>query len=250
MLRVGVVTLFPDMFAAIRDYGITGRAVERDLIELSFCNPRDYATDRHRSVDDKPYGGGAGMVLMVAPMRAAIHAARADLPRARVYALTPQGRAIDQRRVGELSAAGELILVAGRYEGIDERVLEADVDEELSLGDFVLSGGELAAMALIDAMIRILPGALGDAESARNDSFAQGLLDYPHYTRPEDIDGQRVPGVLLSGDHAAIARWRHKQALGRTWLRRPDLLEACELDAEAKRLLAEFIAEQPAADGE
>jgi tRNA (guanine37-N1)-methyltransferase len=243
MLHVGVVTLFPDMFAAIRDYGITGRAIERELIRLEFWNPRDYASDHHRSVDDKPYGGGAGMVLMVAPMRAAITAARRELPKARVYALTPQGRPIDQRRIDELSAAEQLILVAGRYEGIDERILQADVDEELSLGDFVVSGGELPAMALIDAMIRTLPGALGDADSARNDSFAQGLLDYPHFTRPEEIGGQRVPDVLLSGDHSAIARWRHKQALGRTWLRRPDLLEAYQLDAEAEQLLAEFIAE-------
>jgi tRNA (guanine37-N1)-methyltransferase len=243
MLRIGVVTLFPEMIAAVREFGVTGRALERGLASLTCWNPREFTRDRQRTVDDRPYGGGPGMVMLVEPLRAAIEAARADLPGAKVYGLSPQGEPVTQARIAELVAEQCFVLVAGRYEGIDERVMERDIDAELSLGDFVLSGGEIAAMAVIDASVRTLPGALGDDESAGNDSFMRGLLDYPHFTRPELIEGQRVPEVLLSGDHAAIARWRRKQALGRTWQRRPDLLEAAALDEQDEALLQEFIDE-------
>lgn len=250
MMRIGVVTLFPSMFDAVTRYGVTGRAVQQGLAELAFWNPRDYAHDGHRTVDDRPYGGGPGMVMMVAPLRDAIRDAREALGgETRVAYLSPQGRRLDHAAVEMLGARERLILVAGRYEGVDERVLERDVDEEWSLGDFVLSGGEIAAMAIIDAVVRTLPGALGHADSAREDSFVEGLLDCPHYTRPEVIDGQTVPEVLLSGDHAAIRRWRLKQALGRTWLRRPDLLKALPLDAEHETLLQEFIGEFRRAKG-
>lgn len=244
-MRIDIVTLFPEMFAAVSDCGITRRAVERELLQLAFWNPRDYATDRHRTVDDRPYGGGPGMVMQVQPLREAIAAARgaAEKP-ARVLYLSPQGRRLDQRAVRELAARERLILLCGRYEGIDERLIEAEVDEEWSIGDYVLSGGELAAMVLIDAATRMLPGALGHEDSAEQDSFAGGLLDCPHYTRPEVIDGRAVPEVLLSGDHQAIARWREKQALGRTWLRRPDLLEEAELSPEQQALLEEFLRER------
>jgi tRNA (guanine37-N1)-methyltransferase len=246
-LWVGVVTLFPAMLAAVTDYGITGRAVARGLLEVHCWNPRDYAADRHRTVDDRPYGGGPGMVMLVEPLRAAIRAARAAAgSQARVLYLSPQGRRLDQPGVAELAARPRLILVAGRYEGVDERVIEAEVDEEWSIGDYVLSGGELGAMVVIDAVTRQLPGALGHAEAAGQDSFATGLLDCPHYTRPEEIDGRRVPEVLLSGNHAAIRRWRLRQALGRTWLRRPDVLRQLALDEEQQELLAEFIREHHA----
>lgn len=244
MMRVGVVTLFPPMFEAVTRYGVTGRAVQQGLVDVMFWNPRDYAGDSHRTVDDRPYGGGPGMVMMVGPLRAAIREARSAIGAGACVAyLSPQGRRLDHAAVEMLAARERLILVAGRYEGVDERVIERDVDEEWSLGDFVLSGGEIAAMALIDAMVRTVPGALGHEDSAREDSFADGLLDYPHYTRPEVIDGQGVPSVLLSGDHAAIRRWRRKQALGRTWLRRPEMLAALRLDAEQQALLEEFIRE-------
>ena len=240
-MRIDVVTLFPEMFAAITDCGITRRAVERGLLHLEFWNPRDYATDRHRTVDDRPYGGGPGMVMQVQPLRDAIAAARAAVstPAPVVY-LSPQGRRLEQKAVRTLAAHERLVLLCGRYEGIDERLIEAEVDEEWSIGDYVLSGGELAAMVVIDATTRMLPGALGHEDSAEQDSFADGLLDCPHYTRPEVIDGRSVPQVLLSGDHQAIALWREKQALGRTWLRRPDLLEEVELSAEQQALLREF----------
>lgn len=227
MLRVAVVTIFPEMFDALSGYGISGRAVREGLVELRYWNPRDYATDRHRSVDDRPYGGGPGMVMSAPPLCAAIRAARDDLGAgARVLYLSPQGTTLTQRRVHELVAGGPLVLLAGRYEGVDERVIESEVDEEISLGDYVLSGGELPAMVLLDAMIRLLPGALGHDESAVQDSFAQGLLDCPHYTRPEVFEGRAVPPVLLSGDHERIREWRLAQSRERTRSRRPDLLAA------------------------
>ncbi|MDB6061128.1 MAG: trmD [Verrucomicrobiaceae bacterium] len=242
-MQIDVVTLFPEMFDAVIDCGITSRAVDQGLLQLNCWNPRDYTTDRHRTVDDRPYGGGPGMVMKLEPLRDAIHAARASLPQARVLYMSPQGRRLDQRGVEELAAREQIILVAGRYEGIDERVIESEIDEEWSIGDYVLSGGELAAMVLVDAVTRLLPGALGDAQSAVQDSFADGLLDCPHFTRPEDYAGQRVPEVLLSGNHELIRRWRLKQALGRTWLRRPEMLRDRELDKEQQRLLDEFIRE-------
>jgi tRNA (guanine37-N1)-methyltransferase len=236
-LRIAVVTLFPEMLEAVTRQGITGRAVDRGLLEVSAFDPRVHTQDVHRTVDDSPYGGGPGMVMKVAPVRAAIAEARDALPGARVAYASPQGRRLDQEGVRELAARESLILLAGRYEGIDERVIECDVDEEWSIGDYVLSGGELAAMVIIDAVTRLLPGALGDEGSAEADSFATGLLDHPHYTRPEEIDGQRVPEVLLSGHHERIRLWRLEQALARTRDRRPDLLDALELDAEQRRLL-------------
>ena len=240
-MRIAAVTLFPEMFAALRCGGVTARAIERDLVDLSLWNPRDYTQDKHRRVDDRPFGGGPGMVMKVQPLRAAITAAKESAgPDAPVLYLSPQGRKLDQAGVAQLAGYAALVLVAGRYEGIDERVLEHDIDQEWSIGDYVLSGGELAALVLIDALTRLLPGALGHAESAVGDSFVAGLLDYPHYTRPENLDGQSVPAVLLSGDHAAVARWRQRQALGKTWLKRPDLLDKIELDAERQRLLNEF----------
>ncbi|MDX9873485.1 MAG: tRNA (guanosine(37)-N1)-methyltransferase TrmD [Spongiibacteraceae bacterium] len=243
-MKIGVVTLFPEMFSAVSEYGVSGRAVERGQITLSLWNPRDYTHDRHRTVDDRPFGGGPGMVMKIEPLRDAIQAARAALPQARVGYLSPQGRRLDQRGVEELAQRPELILVAGRYEGIDERLIETEIDEEWSIGDYVLSGGELAAMVMIDAVTRLLPGVLGHEQSAVEDSFAAGLLDCPHYTRPEVYAGRAVPEVLRSGNHERIRRWRLKQSLGRTWLRRPDLLEGRELDAEQEALLAEFMRER------
>jgi tRNA (guanine37-N1)-methyltransferase len=225
MLRVAMVTIFPEMFDALEDFGVSGRACRDGLVELTCWNPRDYATDRHRSVDDRPYGGGPGMVMMASPLCAAIRAARQALGAgSRTIYLSPQGARLTQRRVVEMSAGGPLILIAGRYEGIDERVIELEVDEELSLGDYVLSGGELAAMVVLDAVIRLLPGALGHEESAQQDSFAADVLDCPHYTRPEVFEGIRVPEVLLSGNHGNISSWRREQALARTRVRRPDLM--------------------------
>lgn len=249
-MRIDVVTLFPDLVQGLVEYGIAGRAARQGLLQLKTWNPRDFTGDRHRTVDDRPYGGGPGMVMKVEPVRAAIGAARAELPAGTaVIYLSPQGERIDQRHIEALASEPAAVLVAGRYEGLDERLIEAEVDREWSIGDYVLSGGELAAMVILDAVTRLLPGALGDAESARQDSFMDGLLDYPHYTRPEEIDGRRVPQVLLGGDHGAIARWRRKQALGRTWLRRPDLLEVLELDAEQQALLQEFIDEHRGGGG-
>jgi tRNA (guanine37-N1)-methyltransferase len=224
-------------------FGVTGRAVERKLLRVGTENPRDHATDKHKSVDDRPYGGGPGMVMKVETLRAAIHAAKARTGAgAKVIYLSPQGRQLDQQGVQELAKHPSLILVAGRYEGVDERLIETEVDEEWSIGDYVLSGGELPALVMIDALARLIPGALNDEESAAQDSFMNGLLDCPHYTRPEDLEGRRVPEVLLSGDHAAIRRWRMQQMLGRTWLRRPDLLKDLELSAEQQKLLQDFIA--------
>jgi tRNA (guanine37-N1)-methyltransferase len=235
---VGVVSLFPEMLDALQ-YGITGRALEKGLLTLCHWSPRDYSDDKHRTVDDRPYGGGPGMVMKVQPLRDAICAAKAAAQgAARVIHLSPQGRLLTQAGVVELLQHERLILVAGRYEGIDERLIAAEIDEEWSVGDYVLSGGELAAMVMIDAITRLLPEALGDDQSARQDSFTDNLLDYPHYTRPES---QEIPAVLLSGDHQAIARWRLQQALGRTWLRRPDLLAKRELTEIEQALLDEFI---------
>jgi tRNA (guanine37-N1)-methyltransferase len=239
MLRIDVVTLFPQMFTAVTESGITSRALEAGLWQLKTWNPRDFTTDNYRTVDDRPYGGGPGMVMLAEPLEKALDAAQAA-GAGRVVYLSPQGRKLDHGRVLELSKERAITLLCGRYEGVDERLLARRVDEELSLGDFVLSGGELAAMALIDACVRQLPGALGDEQSALEESFAAGLLDCPQYTRPETYAGERVPEVLLSGHHENIRRWRLKQALGRTWLRRPELLQARGLSEEERRLLGEF----------
>lgn len=244
-MQVQVVTLFPQMVKSIAEFGVVGRAADNGLLSLHCQNPRDFTTDAHRTVDDRPYGGGPGMVLKYAPAAAALKAAEAAQPAgSRVVCLSPQGAVFDQAKAKELAALPGITLLAGRYEGLDERLIDAHVDEELSLGDFVLSGGEIAAMAVIDAIVRLLPGVLGDEESAIQDSFMQGLLDCPHYTRPEEIEGRRVPDVLLSGDHARIARWRHKQALGRSFTRRPELLKDVHLSSEQKTLLDEYLAEQ------
>lgn len=242
-MRIDVVTLFPEMFRAVTDYGVTGRAVRNHLIEVNCYNPRDFTHDRHSTVDDRPYGGGPGMLMMVQPLRDAIHAAKADGESGRVIYLSPQGRPFDQALARELAAESRVILVAGRYEGIDERLIQTEIDLEVSVGDYVLSGGELPAMTVIDAVARLVPGVLGKQESAEQDSFTDGLLDCPHYTRPEMLDGMAVPEVLLSGNHAAIRRWRMKQALGRTWLRRPELLQGLALTGEQESLLAEFVRE-------
>jgi len=243
-MRIQVITLFPDEFRPMVDLGVTGRGIRKGRVTLELLNPRDLAEDRHRTVDDRPYGGGPGMVMAVEPLRSTIRAAKkAAAPETRVGLASPQGRLLDQAAVRELSQRDELILVCGRYEGIDERLIELEIDEEWSIGDYVLSGGELAAAVMIDAITRLLPGVLGDEQSAQQDSFSDGLLDCQHYTRPEQYEGRTVPPVLLSGDHGAIERWRKKQSLGRTWLRRPDLLEGLELDAESEALLAEFKAE-------
>ena len=239
-MRFDLITLLPDLVRTFDGQGVTGRALTRGIAELHLWNPRDYTRDVHRTVDDRPYGGGPGMVMKVEPLRAAIAAARAAAPQSRVVYLTPQGRTLDQAAVAEIAARPGCILVAGRYEGIDERVIEQDVDEEWSIGDYVLSGGELPAMVMMDAVIRLLPGALGHQDSAVEDSYVDGLLDYPHFTRPEQIDGSAVPDVLLSGDHEKIRRWRLQQALGRTWLRRPDLLQRRGISDEEQALLNEF----------
>lgn len=239
--KLALVSLFPEMFSALTDYGITGRAVTQGLINLQCWNPRDFARDKHRTVDDRPYGGGPGMLMKVEPLRDAIAAAKvwagADAP---VIYLSPQGRPLTQSGVSQLSEYPSMVLVAGRYEGIDERLLETVIDQEWSIGDYVLSGGELPAMVLIDALTRLIPGALGHADSAQEDSFAEGLLDCPHYTRPEVFEGRPVPEVLLSGDHKRIRRWRLQQALGRTWLKRPDLLQVKNLTKEQQALLTDF----------
>lgn len=248
-MRIDVVTLFPQMVETLAEWGIVGRAVAADLLSLGTWNPRDYAADRHRSVDDRPYGGGPGMVMMAQPLRAAIRGARSAGDNSRVLYLSPQGRPFDQARARALADEGrDLVLVAGRYEGIDERVLDTEVDEEISIGDYVLSGGELAALVVVDAVTRLLPGALGDEESARQDSFADGLLDCAHYTRPREVDGLSVPEVLLSGDHRAIGEWRSRQALVRTWRKRPDLLDGIVLDKNQREWLEELSAERQERD--
>ena len=239
---LGIISLFPEMFRAISESGITRRAIETGILELDYWNPRDFASDKHRTVDDKPYGGGPGMLMKVGPLRDAIKAAReAAGGECQVIYLSPQGEKLDQQKLVKLSAARKLILIAGRYEGIDERIVDREVDAEYSIGDYVLSGGELPAMVLIDGITRLIPGALGDPESARQDSFEEGLLDYPQYTRPEEVDGEKVPTVLLSGDHEEIRRWRLKQSLGRTFERKPDLLEKKDLREEEIKLLDEYL---------
>ncbi len=244
-MHFSVVSLFPEMVATIAEYGVVGRAQRRGLVALDVENPRDHTSDVHRTVDDRPYGGGPGMVMKYEPLAGALTAARRRSPEGcPVVYLSPQGRVFDQATAKRFAGLPGLILLAGRYEGVDERFIESQVDEEVSLGDFVLSGGEIAAMAVIDAVVRLLPDVLGDDESATHDSFMSGLLDHPHYTRPEEVDGRSVPDVLLSGDHAAIARWRLKQALGRSMLRRPDLVEKLDLTDEQQTLLDEFLKEQ------
>ena len=239
-MRFDVISLFPEMFSAARQ-GVTGRALERGQVQMRLWNPRDYADDAHRTVDDRPYGGGPGMVMMVEPLRRAIEAAKTAAPDSRALYLSPQGRRLDQAAARQLATEPGLILLAGRYEGVDERLIDAYIDEEWSIGDYVLSGGELPAMVLIDTVVRLLPGVLGHAESAEQDSYVDGLLDCPHYTRPEVIEGRAVPEVLMSGNHELIRRWRLREALGRTWLRRPDLLEGRRLSSEEQDLLDEFI---------
>ena len=244
-VKIGVVSLFPEMVNTVVEHGVVGRAVDRQLLSLHHENPRDYAHDVHRTVDDRPYGGGPGMVMKYEPLADALDAARAELPGGSpVLCLTPAGKVFDQATARRLAGMQGFVLLAGRYEGIDERLIQSQVDEELSLGDFVLSGGEIAAMAVIDAVARLLPGVLGDDESAVQDSFMDGLLDCPHFTRPEEIEGRAVPEVLLSGDHARIARWRRKQALGRSYLRRPELIDRMQLSREERELLDEFLQEQ------
>ena len=241
---IGVISLFPEMFRAITEHGVTGRAVKSGLLQIECWNPRDFTHDKHRTVDDRPYGGGPGMLMMVQPLRDAIHAAKqAAGDGAKVIYLSPQGRKLTQAGVTELATNQTLILVAGRYEGIDERVIQTEVDEEWSIGDYVLSGGELPAMTLIDAVSRLVPGVLGDQASAEQDSFTDGLLDHPHYTRPELLDGWAVPEALTSGNHEVIRRWRLKQSLGRTWQRRPELINNLALTDEQESLLAEYVRE-------
>jgi tRNA (guanine37-N1)-methyltransferase len=249
-MHIAVVSLFPVMLREALLHGVLGRAIERGILAVECFDPRSYATDGHRTVDDRPYGGGPGMVLKVEPLRSAICAAVAGAPAGsrRVY-LGADGRRFDQGMAREASAGRGLILVAGRYEGIDERCIAAEIDDEWSIGDYVLTGGELPALVVIDAIARLLPVVLGSAESALQESFSDGLVDWPHYTRPPSLDGREVPAVLMSGDHAAIDRWRLQQALGRTWLRRPDLLERRGMSGEERALLEEFKIERAAAHG-
>ena len=240
-MRIAVVTLFPQMIRAASSVGVLGRALQREICRLQCFDPRDYTTDAHRTVDDRPFGGGPGMVLKVEPMRSAMREAVRTLPQGsrRVY-LSAEGLKFDQSKAREASGWPGLVLAAGRYEGIDERFIEREVDEQWSIGDYVLSGGELPALVVIDALVRLLPGTLGSAESALQESFSDGLVDWPHYTRPQVLDGHEVPAVLASGDHAAVKRWRLQQALGRTWLRRPELLERRGMSDEERELLEEF----------
>jgi len=243
-MRFDVVTLFPEMVESVANVGVLGRAVKHGQIQLNSWNPRDYTTDKHRTVDDRPYGGGPGMLMKVKPLKLAIEdakkAAQDMAVNSRVIYMSPQGKTVTQQDVKKLAELPGVIIIAGRYEGIDERIIETHVDEEWSIGDYVLSGGELPALVLIDAIARMIPGVLGDENSAQQDSFMQGLLDCPHYTRPEEIDGRTVPQVLLSGNHRDIERWRLQQSLGRSWLRRPDLIEALNLTDEQKQLLEAF----------
>jgi tRNA (guanine37-N1)-methyltransferase len=242
-MHLEVVTLFPEFVAAAARIGVTGRAIERGDVLLHASSPREFATDAYRTIDDRPYGGGPGMVLKVQPTRDALRAAKARAPvGARTIYLAADGERLTQDKVRELAQSPGIVLLAGRYEGVDERLLETEVDASVSIGDYVLSGGELPVLVLIDAMIRLLPGVLGDAESAQQDSYSNGLLDWPHYTRPEVFEGRPVPPVLLSGDHAEIARWRYKQALARTVERRPDLIAALELSESQRRVLDEVLA--------
>ncbi len=238
-MQIDIITLFPELVQSVLEFGVVSRARQQNSLQLKTWNPRRFTRDRYQTVDDRPYGGGPGMVMKFEPLYAALQAVQ-QTNRGPVVCLSPQGKRLDQRLLNDWAGLPGLVLVAGRYEGLDERFIDACVDQEVSLGDYVISGGELAAMVIVDALARLLPGVLGNTESAGQDSFMHGLLDYPHYTRPEEIHGHRVPEVLLSGDHARIARWRMQQALGRTWLRRPDLLETLELDAEQQALLEQF----------
>ncbi|KTD00050.1 tRNA (guanosine(37)-N1)-methyltransferase TrmD [Legionella erythra] len=242
MIHLGVITLIPEMFAVLEKHGVVGRAISQGIASVNYWNPREWASRPYRQVDDKPYGGGPGMVMMYEPLALAIREARQQMPEScKTVYLSPQGRAINQGDLNKIAREQQsLLFIAGRYEGIDERIIEKHVDEEWSIGDFVLSGGELAAMIFIDAIVRLLPGSLGHAGSAEQDSFMNGLLDYPHYTRPASIDGMGVPPVLLNGNHRDIERWRRKQALGNTWLKRPGLLETIKLNEFDQQLLDEF----------
>jgi len=248
-MRIDVITLFPELVGSVIEYGVVSRAAEQGLLQCHCWNPRDYTTDKHRTVDDRPYGGGPGMLMKVEPLLACIDAVRQQSPQAKLVYLSPQGSVLKQAQINKVAQQQNLILLCGRYEGIDERIIVQQVDEEWSIGDYVLSGGELAAMVCIDAITRQLPGALGCSDSAQQDSFSEGLLDCPHYTRPEQINGMKVPAVLLEGHHQKIQDWRDKQALGKTWRQRPDLLQQKELDARQQRLLQEFIAESAKAGG-
>jgi tRNA (guanine37-N1)-methyltransferase len=244
-MRIEVVTLFPEFVAEAVRVGVLGRAIERGAVTVNASTPREFATDVHKTVDDRPYGGGPGMVLKIEPTRTSIRAAKARLPEgSRSVYLAADGVPLTQAKAQALARLPGLMLLAGRYEGVDERLIESEIDECVSIGDYVLSGGELPALVLIDAVVRLLPGVLGDDESAQQDSFVAGLLDWPHYTRPEVFEGKAVPAVLVGGNHAAIRRWREQQALGRTWLRRPDLIQKLRLTAEQQRLLQEFLAER------
>lgn len=242
-MRIDIITLFPQMFDALTEYGVVGRAIHRNVLTMNYWNPRDFTDNKHNRVDERPYGGGPGMLMQYEPLQKAVKAAKANNARGKVIYLSPQGRQLDQNELNELASLDGLILINGRYEGVDERFIDTYVDEELSIGDYVISGGELASMVLVDGISRLLPNVLGHEESAEQDSYSNGLLDCPHYTRPEEIDGKVVPSVLLSGDHQAIKRWRMKQSLGRTGDRRPDLLEKIELSKEQQRLLEEYIQE-------
>jgi len=242
-MRIDVITLFPELVQTVIEYGVVSRAADKGLLQLTLWNPRDYTQDKHRTVDDRPYGGGPGMLMKVEPLQACIAAVRLKNPDARLIYLSPQGRVVKQQLINQAANGPDLIFLCGRYEGIDERLLQQEVDEEWSIGDYVISGGELAAMVCVDAITRQIPGALGHKDSAELDSFSAGLLDCPHYTRPESINGINVPEVLLNGNHRLIEQWRDKQALGKTWKSRPDLLDNMELNDRQRKLLKEFIAE-------
>lgn len=242
-MRIDVITLFPELVEQVISCGVVGKAADQGIIDLHCWNPREYTRDRHRTVDDRPYGGGPGMLMKVQPLQDTISAVRRQNDGARLIYLSPQGKLLTQQRLARQVELGSVILLCGRYEGIDERLIQSEVDEEWSIGDYVISGGELAAMVCIDAMTRLLPGALGHEESARQDSFSDGLLDCPHYTRPELYQGDRVPQVLMNGNHRDISDWRRQQALGRTWQRRPDLLAQIELDSRQQVLLDEYMTE-------
>jgi tRNA (guanine37-N1)-methyltransferase len=242
-MKVDVITLLPELVKQVIGYGVVGRAADQGLLQLNCWNPRDYTQDRHRTVDDRPYGGGPGMLMKVQPLQDTIRAVRQHSPEARLIYLGPQGKAVKQETLARQVTKGAVIFLCGRYEGIDERLLQQEVDEEWSIGDYVISGGELAAMVCIDAMTRLIPGALGHAQSAQQDSFSEGLLDCPHYTRPEEFQGMKVPAVLMNGNHRQIQDWREKQSLGRTWQRRPDLLENIDLDDRQQALLNDYIDE-------
>jgi len=239
-VRIDVITLFPEMVEQVVKYGVVGRAADQSLISLECWNPRSYTLDKHRTVDDRPYGGGPGMLMKVQPLEETIQAVREKNPLAQLVYLSPQGKPVDQDMLSKQVNAGSVIFLCGRYEGIDERLVQQEVDQEWSIGDYIISGGELAAMVCIDAMTRLIPGALGHEQSAQQDSFSDGLLDYPHYTRPEEYKGMKVPEVLMNGNHRHIEDWRERQSLGRTWQRRPDLLELKVLDDRQQALLNDF----------